>query len=333
MIDVNAVKQKIIKYLEDNGLSLPVKIAKAIELEPVFTSAILSELMNVQKVKTSNFRLGASCFYFLEGQESGLEMIGDEYLKGVEKDVFVMLRNEGALKDVEQSPAFRVGLRALKDFAIPFKFNDEIYWRYSLVSKDDIEKKLVGKSDIVEEKVEIEKKEEKVKDESDNDVEGRDKFDSPFNSDVIEDDDEDKKGDRAESEVIDEEGEDEDESESESGIDDSTEEVEEVKKVVFLDEIKDFVSGMNLKLYEIVDDSRNEIVGKVKINSDFGEIVFLVVARNKKSLSHSDILMAKSKADEFKMPLFLISRGVSSKKVQGILDEFSNLIKFESMDE
>ncbi len=306
MIDVNEVKQKIIKYLEENGFSLPVRIAKSIELEPVFTSAILSELINSQKIKSTNFRLGASFFYFLDGQESGFEEIGNEYLKGVEKEAFLLLKKEKVLKDNEQPPAIRVALRSLKDFAIPFKHEDEICWRYSLISKDDIEKQMGNKDskqlNSNDELKNVEDKKEDVEsndNEPKNDKQNTDTFESPFQSDKkIKKD------------------------ESENKINDKT---------VFLEDVKEFLRNKELRLYEIVEESRNEIVGKVKINSDFGEIVFLVVARNKKSLSDADVLLANSKAAEFRVPLFLISKGKPNKKAQGVIDEYSNLIKFEEI--
>ncbi len=335
MIDVNDVKNRIIGYLEENGLSLPVRIAKAVKMEPVFTSAILSELLNSKKVKCSNFRLGSSCFYFLRGQESGLEMVGDEHLKGVEKDVFLLLRDNKVLKDSEQAPAVRVALRSLKDFAIPFKFEEEVYWRYSLIDREEIRNKMEGKvlvkNEIIEEEKvdvveniieEIQLENTDVEDVSNDIIHEVDsdatediikKFESPFKN-------------------IKNEG---------KYIETSIEEIKptefEIKnksfehKMSFLEEVKCFLNKKEVRLYEIVVDSRNEVVGKIKIGSDFGDIVFLVVARNKKNLTHPDILMAKTKADEFKMPLFLISKGTPGKKIQGILEEYSNLIKFESM--
>jgi len=46
MIDVQEKKNKIISFLKVSGPSLPVRIAKVIEMDPVFASAISSELLN-----------------------------------------------------------------------------------------------------------------------------------------------------------------------------------------------------------------------------------------------------------------------------------------------
>ena len=48
------------------------------------------------------------------------------------------LKNSKILKDSDQEPAIRVALRGLKDFAIPFKFNGDIMWRYAFVPESEI---------------------------------------------------------------------------------------------------------------------------------------------------------------------------------------------------
>ena len=57
MISVDNIKLKIIEFLKTNGPALPVKIAKAIEMDPVFASAILSELTSAKKVKLTNMKV------------------------------------------------------------------------------------------------------------------------------------------------------------------------------------------------------------------------------------------------------------------------------------
>ena len=68
MIDINEVKEKIISFLKSSGPSLPVRISKTIDMDPVFASAILSELLNTKQVKMSHLKEGSSSLYFLPGQ-------------------------------------------------------------------------------------------------------------------------------------------------------------------------------------------------------------------------------------------------------------------------
>jgi len=72
-IDANRIKEKILNFLDKNGPSLPVHIAKEIGMDMIFTSAFLSELISHQKIKTSHMKVGISPIYFLPGQEKGLE--------------------------------------------------------------------------------------------------------------------------------------------------------------------------------------------------------------------------------------------------------------------
>ena len=138
MIDVDALKKKIITFLEEHGPSIPVKIAKNIEQEPVFTSALLGELTSVKKVYASNMRVGASQIYFLPGQEQQLEGFADEHLGGVVKRAYLLLKEHKYVVDKEQEPAIRVALRSLKDFATAFMHNDEVMWRYNFVPKEEV---------------------------------------------------------------------------------------------------------------------------------------------------------------------------------------------------
>ena len=160
MIDVEETKKKILSILNEKGPSLPVKIAREIKLSPMFTSAILSELTNTQQVKLSSLKVGSSPLYLLPGHEEKLENFS-ENLAGVEKTAFSKLKEKKVLQDTKQEPAIRVALRSIKDFAKAFRFKDEIYWKYSFASQEEINQTLSGEKPTKTEK-EPEKKEQKT---------------------------------------------------------------------------------------------------------------------------------------------------------------------------
>lgn len=135
MIDIQEKKQKIISLLKTSGPSLPVRIAKAIDMEPVFTSAILSELLGTKQIKLSHMRIGASPLYLIPGQEQKLEE-HTEHLKPIEKEAQEKLKEKKLLIDENEQPAIRVALRNLKDFAIPFKEQDKIIWKYAFATEE-----------------------------------------------------------------------------------------------------------------------------------------------------------------------------------------------------
>lgn len=139
MIDVQEKKNKIISFLKINGPSLPVRIAKTIEMDPVFASAILSELLGSKQIKTSHMKIGASPLYLLSGQEQKLEEHTGN-LKPVEKETLLKLKGKKILTDENEEPSTRVALRNIKDFAIPFKSQDKIMWKYAFPDGEKLKK-------------------------------------------------------------------------------------------------------------------------------------------------------------------------------------------------
>ena len=136
--DTSQTKEKILRFLRIRGPSLPVHIAGEIGQSILFTSAFLSELLSEKKIKISNLRVGSSPVYFIPGQERGLEKYS-QHLKSKEKEAFLLLKQKKFLKDIDQLPAIRVALRAINDFAIPFKpiNSDDIFWRFFTVPESE----------------------------------------------------------------------------------------------------------------------------------------------------------------------------------------------------
>lgn len=136
MIDVQEKKNKIISFLKINGPSLPVRIAKAIEMDPIFASAILSELLGTKQIKTSHMKIGASPLYLIPGQEQKLED-HTENLKPLEKEALIKLKENKILTDENETPRIRVALRNIKDFAIPFESQNKIMWEYAFAPDEE----------------------------------------------------------------------------------------------------------------------------------------------------------------------------------------------------
>jgi hypothetical protein len=147
--DTSEIKEKIIFILRRNGPGLPVHIAREIGSSILFTSAFLSELASEKRIKISYMKVGNSPLYYLSGQEPLLEKFS-HHLKSKEKDALTLLKEKKFMKDSEQDPAIRVALREIKDFAVPFKKNDEIFWRYFTIP--------ITESKISEKPKKIEKK-------------------------------------------------------------------------------------------------------------------------------------------------------------------------------
>ncbi len=136
--DTSEIKKKIFFAFKQRGPSLPVHIARATGLSMLFASAFLSELLSERKIKMSYMKVGNSPIYYLPGQEIHLENFA-HHLNDKEKEAFTLLQNKKILQDSEQTPAIRVALRSIKDFAIPLKKEDKIFWRYYLIPENQLE--------------------------------------------------------------------------------------------------------------------------------------------------------------------------------------------------
>ena len=160
MVDAERIKEQILSSLKIRGPSIPVHLATEIKSSILFTSAFLSELVSEKKVKMSNMRIGSSPIYFLPGQETMLEKFS-EHLKSKEKEAFLLLKENGFLIDSTQQPAIRVALRGIRDFALPFKSQDSIIWRYFLVPETEYKPKGLVREEKPTE-TEIKKEPEKI---------------------------------------------------------------------------------------------------------------------------------------------------------------------------
>lgn len=141
MINVQAIKEKILKKMDREGPSLPVPIARAVELSPMFSSAILSELVNEGKLKLSKLKVGSSPLYLKPGQEQQLEKFTDN-LKGAENLAFQKLKLKKIIEDEKEEPAMRVALRSIKDFAVPLRYKERIIWKYAFISNQEAQNML-----------------------------------------------------------------------------------------------------------------------------------------------------------------------------------------------
>jgi len=159
MVDLNAVKEKILSIVRSEGPVLPVQISRRLDKDTIFAGAVLSELVNSKLIFISNAKVGGSPVYYVSGQESKLSMLYN-HLPGKEKEAYELLRTRQILKDSECEPGIRVALRSIRDFAKPLDIHNELYWRWYLINEEEssalLEKVLKPqKSSLEKPKIEI----------------------------------------------------------------------------------------------------------------------------------------------------------------------------------
>ncbi len=315
MIDVEEVKRKIISYLETDGPSLPVRIAKKIELSPVFTSAILSELVQDQKVKMSNLRVGSSPLYLIQGNEKDLENFTDN-LGGVEKTAYLKLKQSKVLQDEKQEPSIRVALRSIKDFAVAIKFQDKIFWKYAFTTNEEITKALENKTDS-----------------SRNNLQNTTQTPKNNTLNIINDNSR-----QIKREKPSEDGQPNEADKNKFFKDECTKPAEKPlleikpkkkKKIPqeFLNEVREYLETKDIELVETFEIKKKELTGKIRINSDLGKISFLLIAKDKKRPSLTDLTKAEKEARHEKMTCYFLARGNPASTTKDFLEEHKNIFK------
>ncbi|MBM3228594.1 hypothetical protein FJZ20_01795 [Candidatus Pacearchaeota archaeon] len=300
--DTSEIKNKIISFLRRNGPSLPVHIAREIELSTLFTSAFLSELLSERRIKTSHMRVGNSPLYLLSGQEFMLERFSF-HLKSKEKDAYALLKEKKFLDDAEQEPAIRVALREIKDFAVPFKKDERLIWRFFHAPESDLLKERPTKIKDISQKIEeisipmqfnagvhqFQPDLEKIQEKS------LDIFDKPKIKRISKA----KKSKKKPSQ----------------------------KDSTFFNRIKEFLAEKSIEIMDILSFSKNEILLKIKNNGDER----ILIAYNKKKISDSDVIKASKKASEFGLFYDIICLYGPLKKIQDILTATKNLGSIEKL--
>jgi hypothetical protein len=263
-------------------------------------------------------RVGSSPVYFLQEHEPLLERYSN-FLKSKEKEAFTLLKEKKFLKDTEQDPAIRVALRSIRDFAIPFKNKEDIYWRFFIEPQESFKpEKAKG--------VEIMKKEEENIQEKSKGGEEQELKKSLKEEEISEQD----KIKKLTSEI-----EEKLKKEFFSRIKKESlkQKIKKSKKRdlkmedIFLEEIKVYLKKENIELGEVEFSNKKEIIARVKID----EKEVLLVAFNKKRIDEKDIIKAHKKASFSKIKYLVISKGDVPKKIKESLEAYNNLYKISSL--
>ena len=339
MIDVQEVKQKILKLLDEKGPSLPMHLSKDVQLSTIFTSAILAELIHEKKVILSKLRIGSSHLYLLPGQEKKLEDFSDN-LGGMEKDAFLILREKKVLEDEKQTPAIRVALRAIKDFATPLRYQEKIIWKYTFSPNEEIQEILKNRKPTQPEvqthqvsqmhhapqmsqppREELPREpiqaiterpaiEQKVENELERVIETIEKTEEPQTQ-------------RREIEPIFERP-----IETKVNVEKSPK-IKDKKSINFLEEIRAYLYGKNIEMLNTLDIKKDEITAIIKQK----ERKHLLVAYNRKRVTERDILKAYKKAQSLNLPYYILFKGSTTKKMLDTINAYKQLLEIDSLEQ
>jgi len=338
MINTEAIKSKIMSFIERNGPSLPIQISKEIGMNSIFTSAFLSELLDSKKIKTSSLRVGGTSLYLISGQEEQLEKFY-KYLHPKEAEAFEMLKKSKILKDSDQEPAIRVALRAIKDFAFSFKNDDQIYWRNLTTTESEIKDLFNSKErkeKIEEIKTPIETLKEKI--ESLNQIEEIDTQKKIVNiqssanlkfSNLQSSESKDSEPTNIKKKKQIKETEPKEKLEFNNPL--VTKPIEKPKKEKPHSEFAiNTILFLNKNNFAIIDEKEHkskEYTCIVEINSDLGKIQFYTNAKDKKTISDSDLQKLLSTSQSIPLPALMLYTGELSKKAKEYLEKYTSILK------
>jgi hypothetical protein len=312
--DAMQLKEKILTTIRINGPSLPVHIARTTGLSILFSSAFLSELLSEKKIKISNMKVGSSPVYYLPNQDHMLERFS-EHLKSKEKDAYLLLKENRFLRDTELEPAIRIALRMIKDFAIPFQKDSQIYWRYFTVPESEFSevketKKEIQPEKVIEEKEEIKEVEQITPKLEITKVE-EEKAPKEETLDVLDKEEKPKKLKR--------------ETKAKSPRQTKKKSVANDK---FFNKVKEFLSNKGVEISGVEGFSKSDITLRIKE----GKKEKLLMAFNKKRISEADIVKAHKKSKELSLPYSVLTLGETPKKVDSFIEAAKNLSNIERLE-
>ena len=290
--DTSKIKDRIVSIIKNEGPALPVHIAKKVEQSILFTSAFLSELISEKRIKMTHMRIGSSPLYFLHGQEPMLDPFSS-FLKSKEKDAFILLKEKEFLEDISQEPAIRVALREIKDFAVPFKTNDAVIWRFFTTPESEFSKPTEKAEEEILQKEEPHTQEQPKKEVINSPIEKIQKEKPVKKTGKIQ-----KKNKTSQ------------------------------KENNFLDKVRSFLAEKSIEISDIIGIGKNELVLKIKEKDSQEKII---IAYNNKKIDENDIIRASKKASEFNLPYVVVSLGEPVKKINDFISASKNLHSLEKL--
>jgi hypothetical protein len=337
-IDVSDIKKRILAFIEQNGPSLPNPVAKQIGLQPMFAAAILSELLNEKRVKTSSMKIGSSPLYLLYGQEPKLEIF-TENLTGVEKEAFLKLKDNKLLEDQSQEPKIRVALRGIKDFAIPLQINNKLYWKYFTASENKIKESLEGEGNVaigervvgqqIWEDIKKEAKPENPKETHSTHEEIVKVISAEANKTFSKEKIENPKP------IVKEEPRIENIFEEPKTIekipqDNKPQKIKKLtEKDIFLEQVKRILETKNIEILEVIQYDTKQLIAKARIHIDKTCILLFM---DKKRPEEKDLQKVYKKSLEYKLPYYIFTQSQPPKKLKDTADLYKALLGFGSQE-
>ncbi|MBI2148834.1 hypothetical protein HYU23_04085 [Candidatus Woesearchaeota archaeon] len=299
-------RDDILNFIKYNGPVLPVQIAKHVNTNILFASAILSELVARKILRITHASIGGSPLYYLPGQEELMDARLSTALGGKEKEAYQLLKDKKVLWEKYMEPWQRVAVRNIKDFSVQIGVNAdnnlENFWKHHLVS--DEEAKL-----IIAEIMGYDKPKEDVVLEDSLALDDEKVINDPkSNNEILSSLVTDKQEKKIEQTTL--------IKEEVLIVKTKQKDRKEVKKEIdFYTKVLEFMRKNDVEiLKEDIIKKDKEIDFVVNLMSSFGKLKYLIRAKNKPSINEADVSMIFSEGQLKKLPVILLYNGKLNKK-------------------
>ena len=230
----------------------------------------------------------------MPGQDLMLENFF-HYLNTREKEAFSLLKEKSILEDDLQTPVIRVALRSIKDFALPFKSDNKLFWRFFSVSEDKVRQLFQEKpkQEIIKEipiikplppTIETPIINQTIKEEKPLGIFEETKEETP----IVEEKPKEKK-----------------------------------PKVSFIEEVKAVLANKGINIVSIEKADKKEAIIKLADS--------LIIAFNKKKISDKDLIKAYKKSLAYNLPYTILAKEEMPKKLKETIEAHKNLKAIEKL--
>ncbi len=301
------LKERVFDYVNMHGPVLPSVISKEFRSTNIFISALLSELITNKRIKLTRAKIGGSPLYYCKSQEGKIVELLRGNLGQKQREALDMLMEKMVLRDRDCLPFERVALRELEDFAIPVKLVisdvEEIFWKWYLLPDQDA-KELIQKA-LERIYPQPKKEEEKVMaKEDERKITPKEEVLEVQEAEVIPEKEEKKKKKKFLQEVLVDKG-------KKEKVDGD-----------FENTVIQYLKKKEIRILDKTAIAKNkEMNFTVQIPTPVGELCYFVKARNKKSLSEGDLLLAFTEGQNLKLPTLYLSSGDITKKAKEYMNK------------
>lgn len=313
-------RDRALSIVKTKGPVLPGHINKELNVNVLFASAMLSELVDSKLIRLSHAKIGGSPVYYAPGQEPRLGQALYNYLNEKDKQTFNLLKQSGILRDSEQTPLVRVSLRQLKDFAFPLEVTlddqKEIFWKWHLMIDSEAEALIKTALGVDKKEADDKRKKEEAKKAEQKAIRIQDP--QPEELKTISDF-------MKEQEIVDEPKLDLTKPEP-ARPKRGRKPKEQVLDVDWQDRIRKYFKDAEIALVEQIAAKKGDFEGLIEVPSSVGTIRYYCRAKKKSKLSQDDLAAAYAMGQLKGYPILLLTNGDLGKDAQQALPSFRNLV-------